>query len=103
MELAIYEVFRGAGFEEKPAKDIASTLNTAIEQRFAVHSQHHATQDDIEKLRLELKAEVEKVRLEVEKVRGEIEKSKNDIIRWVIGTTLGGIAAALALARLFLT
>ena len=125
MELAIYEVFREAGIEEKQAKAIASTLNNAIaqsanskqadvekaiEHHYAVHSQNLATQGDVEKVRAEtahVRLEVEKVRLEtkadIEKVRAEIEKSKNDIIRWLIGTTLGGIAAALALARLFLT
>ena len=107
MGLAIYEVFRDAGIEEKKARDIASTLNGAIEH----HSQNLATQGDIERLRIETKFEIEKLRLEttagLEQLRLEtkayIEKSKNDIIRWLIGTTLGGIAAAVAIARLFLT
>ena len=103
MELAIYEAFRDAGIDEKPAKAIAETINKAMEYHYAVHSQQLATKGDTEHLRLE----IERVRGEVEKVRGEIEKSKNDIIKWIVASVIAGIGVAavvtMAIARLFFT
>ena len=94
MELEIYDAFRNAGIAEQQAKNIASTLNKAIEQHYAIYSQQLATQGDVEKVR----AEVEKVRLET---KAEIEKAKAEIIKWNIGAIFAAAGFAMAIARLF--
>jgi hypothetical protein len=112
MELAIYEAFREAGIEEKPAKTIAATINKAVEQ--SVDIRQLATKGDVEAVRVETKsengsirAEIEKVRLEtkadIEKVRAEIEKAKAEIIKWNIGAIIASAGLAMAIARLFFT
>ena len=99
MELAIYEAFREAGIDEKPAKAITAAINKVVEYHYAVNSQQLATKGDVEHVRLE----IEKVRAEVEKVRGEIEKAKADIIKWIVGAIIAAAGLAMAIARLFLT
>ena len=84
MELAIYEAFREAGIEEKAAKVITTAINKAIE--YNVDSKQLATKD-IEKVRLETKA--------------DIEKAKADIIKWNIGAIIAAAGLAMAIARFF--
>ena len=89
MELAIYEAFREAGIEEAKAKaihkTIHATINAAIEK--TVDLSQLATKSDIEQLRLETKA--------------EIEKTKADIIKWNIGAIIAAAGLAMAIARFF--
>ena len=114
MELAIYEAFRDAGIDEKPAKVIAATVNKAVEQ--SVDTKQLATKSDVEngqvrtdveKLRIETKTEFGLVRAELEKLRletkAEIEKAKTDIIKWNIGAIIAASGLAMAIARLFFT
>ena len=89
MEMAIYEVFREAGFDEPKAKAIAATFNKAFEQHSAVNSEQLATKGDIAELRHEMKAEVE--------------KAKSEIIKWMFGAIIAAAGLAMAIARLFFT
>ena len=98
MELAIYEAFREAGIEEKAAKNIAATFNTtigkAIEQN--VDLKQLATKGDVEQLRLE----IEKVRLET---KADIARVEANIIKWMFGAIIAAAGIAMAIARLFFT
>ena len=92
MDLTIYEAFREAGIDEKPAKNITEAINKAIEQNYAISSQQLATKGD-----------VEYVRLEIEKVRAEIAQVEARIIKWNVGAIIAAAGLAMAIARLFFT
>ena len=102
MELAIYNAFRKAGVEEEAAKAIAENLNAtfnttvskAIERN--VDLKQLATKGDIEQLRLE----IEKVRLETKADIGRVEAN---IIKWMFGAIVAAAGIAMAIARLFFT
>ncbi|GHT85859.1 hypothetical protein AGMMS49543_17970 [Betaproteobacteria bacterium] len=96
MELEIYQGFRGAGVSEEKAQaiaqDIATFINKAIDQRYAMHSRQRATQGDVEKAR----AETEKARMEVARIEASI-------IKWNVGAIIAAAGLALAMAKLFFT
>jgi len=83
MELAIYEAFREAGIEEKPAKTLAATLNKAMEQ--SIDLKQVATKNDIEQL------------------RAEIARIEANVIKWLVGSMVAIAGISLAVARLIFT
>ena len=91
MEMAIYEAFREAGIDEKPAKAITSTLYKAIEQ--SVDSKQLVTKSDLT--------------VEIEKVRAEIARVESNLVKWIFGAivTAAGLASGIAvvIARLLFT
>ena len=94
MEMALYGVFRDAGIEEEKAKAIAATIWKTQEQ--SIDLKQVATKADIELVRVE----IEKIRLET---RADIEKSKNDLIKWVIGSAVAIVGITLTAIRLMLS
>ncbi|GHT87168.1 hypothetical protein FACS1894116_10850 [Betaproteobacteria bacterium] len=85
MELEIYQGFKKAGVSDEDAQAIVESINKAIDQRYAVHSQQLATQGD------------------VEKVRADIEKAKAEIIKWILGSMIGAVGLALTMIKIFIT
>lgn len=91
MEIEIYTAFRDMGVSEEKARAAVESINKAIDQRYAVHSQQLATQGDIEK-----------VRVEIERVRAEVARSEANIIKWNVGAIIAASGLAMAIARVFM-
>ena len=99
VELENYNAFRTAGLTEDNARAVVESINQAIDQRYALHSQQLATQGDVEKVRVD----VERVRTEIEKVRADVAKSEANIIKWVVGAIIASAGLAMTIARIFFT
>ena len=86
---------------------------TVVRQRIRLMDHHSATKADIEKLRLETKADIAEINANIEKLRLEtkadiaetnanIAQSKNDMIKWVVGVGFGIVTMNLGAIKLFL-
>ncbi len=75
LDLSVYSAFVGAGVKEEDAKRAAEALSDAIERQFERKSKELATKADLE-------------------------SAKTDIIRWMVVTMFGGLAALAVIQKM---
>ena len=83
------------------SQQLTDIQKTVIELRSKLDATlpHLATKAELESVRVEVESvrvEVESVRVEVASVRVEMHSLRGDMVKWVVGTLIAGIAAASA-------
>ena len=84
--LKIYERLKSAELNDKAAKEIAEVFKETIDEQLATKMDITALKTDLEKLKLELTA--------------EIQKSKAETIKWVAGMLVAQAAIIATLVKL---
>jgi len=84
--LKIYERLKNAELNDKAAKEIAEVFKETIDEQLATKRDVEILRTDVEKLRIELTA--------------EIQKSKTETIKWVAGMLVAQAAIIATLVKL---
>lgn len=82
MELEIFEALTAAGVPADKARQVAESIDKAIDRRYELHARQLATRGD--------RAEME----------ARLTRTISDMQRWTVGAVFAGIAGAAAITKL---
>jgi len=95
----LYPLLKQIGLDDQQSQECIETLEGGLLEQVV-------SKTDLEKVKAELKADIEKVKLVLEKVKAElsvsIESSKAEFLRWLIGAWATLFLVILALFLKFL-
>lgn len=94
MELEIYEALTSAGVSAEKAKNVAESIDKAIDRRYEVHARQLATRGDLADLGAN-------VRRDLAEVETRLTQTIADMQRWTIGAVFAGMAASAAIMKLW--
>ncbi len=90
MELEIFEALTAANVPADKAREVAHSIDRAIDQRYSIHEKQLATRGDLDGVRKEF-AEME----------ARLLRAMNEMQRWTLGAIFAAMAALAIITKLW--